>query len=374
MSCTQVVTDEEEVFITEEEETAPTEEQWTGEFLQVDIGTNLEIVGVIDFIQDPGYRLTGAESGAIALTDPCVVQLPDGRYRMYTSAQIPDIIEGSAMDIYSFVSSDGISWAWEEGARVAHSSNEEDQDHNLGVPAVFQGTDSRWYMTMSARRPFTEEEEETAPPDRRRHITLMPAVSDDGLNWTKYPDKLFPGPDIWAINGDAIVIDDQYILYYGSPYNSGAGQWQAISTNGINWETKGPVFNFGHDPDVIEYRGQYYMFYVYEVSETVLSQLTDIDPEMAKSLAERAELEEALGKNYRKLILLAVSDDGLVWSNKQYIIRPLTPSGEDYWSLKMLPPGGPFATVLPDGQFILYGGMHTDLDKVISFRPVNELP
>lgn len=86
-------------------------------------------------------------------TDPSVVQLEDGRLRMYFMTPGP----AGTRQILSAVSTDGVRFQVEDGVRIAGPGNCD----------VYRGTDT-WYLFLG---------------DEERNITTL-AISRDGLDWT----------------------------------------------------------------------------------------------------------------------------------------------------------------------------------------------
>jgi len=109
------------------------------------------------------------------------------------------------------------------------------------------------------------------------HIGL--AVSEDGINWEKYPEPVLYGTTDWEYRiapSSVIKIDSIYYLYY---FGNGTGNTKigvATSFNGINWTrfTGNPILEatqtwegYGiYEPSVILDEGIYKMIYVNQSS------------------------------------------------------------------------------------------------------------
>ena len=144
--------------------------------------------------------------------DVCVVQLGDGRYRMYGE------LHG---DIISYLSGDGLSWKREEGKRM----------ENAGFPFVMELPDGRWRMYYSAMGIGAE--------DR-----FLSAISTDGLTFEVEEGHRYDGKSDYEqiVQSPRIVkLDDgTYRMYFTAisdvgTENETARILSAISSDGLNF-------------------------------------------------------------------------------------------------------------------------------------------
>jgi hypothetical protein len=99
--------------------------RWRLYYVQHDLATNAatgiaSAIGAdgLSFAPEPGLRLANPIPGAKILTCCGIVQLPDGRYRMYVGAQEFGGLGSPPLKIYSAVSSDLVAWTLEPGIRL----------------------------------------------------------------------------------------------------------------------------------------------------------------------------------------------------------------------------------------------------------------
>lgn len=105
-------------------------------------------------------------------TDPSLVRLSDGRWRMYYLARSPD---GTSVRIMSAVSTDGLAWTDDGGVRLDISG----PGKAGGVPEAVQLADGR---TRLYYIPFAKGDE-----------SIASATSNDGLNFTQDPGSRLTG-------------------------------------------------------------------------------------------------------------------------------------------------------------------------------------
>lgn len=147
----------------------------------------------------------GLPAGLMRPFDPTIVQLEDGRYRLYFTS---NAIGGSGKPaIYSAISADGLGYTFEEGARFAPTSGTVD-----AAVVWFKGT---WHM-------FSHTSE--ANTGKGYH-----AVSTNGLAFTELPIVDVGSGRQWI--GNAVATGD-VLRYYGSGRD---GIWSATSSDGSNW-------------------------------------------------------------------------------------------------------------------------------------------
>jgi len=179
--------------------------------------------------------LTGGKAGAEAwvkegvrilgtYADADVVKLPDGRYRMYYGIE-PEV-PGNQLEVYSAISSDGLTWSEEPGIRIRWAA----------MPTVIELPDGRWRMYYQGRLALKP--------------CILSAISEDGLTFTREEGiRLETGGqgsyDSYNIGSPTIIrLDDgTYRMYYrGSMYDE-ASIWEkqfsfilsATSKDGLTW-------------------------------------------------------------------------------------------------------------------------------------------
>jgi len=153
--------------------------------------------------------------------DPVVVQLADGRYRLYFTSSTRD--SNARPAIYSAVSSDARNYVFESGARFAPSSGTVDAS-----VVLFRGS---WHL-------FSHNQQ--ANTGRGFHAT-----STDGLRFDQQADVDVGSGRQWI--GNALEIDGR-LRYYGSGRD---GVWSAVSTDGANWSVEPGVRTVAGDPSAV---------------------------------------------------------------------------------------------------------------------------
>jgi hypothetical protein len=141
--------------------------------------------------------------------DPAVVVLPDGKYRLYYMQPTRQNSSGPDTSIFSAISSDGINFKREAGARLAGVG----PDKNVYDPTVLI-TPTKTYLWSG--------------PDGAHF-----ASSDDGLLFKdegqfKVGDKLFM---TWS----AAVVPGGGYRIYGNTVGPGGANASAFSSDGKNW-------------------------------------------------------------------------------------------------------------------------------------------
>ena len=151
--------------------------------------------------------------------NPEVVQLADGRYRMYYEYQE----EGQLKSIYSLISSDGLTWEPETGVRVSDAN----------MPSIVQLPDGRWrlYFNAAAQGGFGS------------------ALSEDGLNFIKEDGLRLTasgvGHETYGIRHPSVIrLDDgMYRMYYDARQAPETNEriLSAISIDGLTWAKEAGV-------------------------------------------------------------------------------------------------------------------------------------
>ena len=148
----------------------------------------------LTFVKEPGVRISPGTGFEFQVCDPTIVDLPDGKIRMYykgANSQNPG--PGQAIHkIYSAISSDGLAFQ-KEGLRI---DSETSGDNGwASVPDAIVLPDGRvriYYVTAS---------------DMQHGIGS--AISSDGLNFVKEPGIRVPN----LVDPALVRIADRYVLF-----------------------------------------------------------------------------------------------------------------------------------------------------------------
>lgn len=146
--------------------------------------------------------------------DPTLVVLPDGRYRLYFTADTP---EGRGPGTYSAISSDAVNFRFEPGARFR-------VDGEKVLDCAVARLGETWHYFAPVQ-----------DAGRGYHAT-----SRDGLNFTRQPDVQL-GSRNWL--GCALTTGGR-LRFFGT----GPGGWSATSTDGSRWQLDPGTSYFGADP------------------------------------------------------------------------------------------------------------------------------
>jgi len=136
-----------------------------------------------------------------------IVQTTDGRFRMYYFA------DGSAVDVSSAVSSEGVNWNVEPGVRYT--------DPNIGAirAVALPSGGYRIYYPNG--------------------VGITSLVSSDGLTFTSEgPVIITPGDSTfsWGPSAAAFVNGQYHMVLTRNPTNTGVSElWHAVSADGRNW-------------------------------------------------------------------------------------------------------------------------------------------
>ncbi|MEA2451721.1 MAG: hypothetical protein QOG04_431 [Actinomycetota bacterium] len=204
--------------------------------------------------------------GAESASDPAIVRLDDGTYRLYYSQPIGAPGPSQVLELHSSTSSNALTWTQESGVRYADLGN--------GVPEVVALPDGGWrlyYMThgtgggtiSSATSPdgltFTFEQSDLLPPgyvdpaveyvgDGQWLMVMSTfatkgsvegftqdihlATSSDGVAWDLDTDALIDDPDVNSFDPTLIRLDaSSYRVYYSEqPVGSFGGDPAQIAS------------------------------------------------------------------------------------------------------------------------------------------------
>jgi hypothetical protein len=155
--------------------------------------------------------------------DPTIVDLLDGRFRIYFTSgpRGPSIVPA----IYSAISDDTIHYRFEPGARFAPPAGTVDASI-----VQFQG---RWHLISHNMQANT---------GKGYHAT-----SADGLTFEQQPDVDVGVGRQWI--GNALVRSANAIRYYGSGRD---GIWSATSTDGVAWTLDAGSRTVAGDPSAVQ--------------------------------------------------------------------------------------------------------------------------
>jgi hypothetical protein len=165
---------------------------------------------------------------------PRVIQLPDGRWRMYY---------GGYPGIAAAISTDGLVWQDETLSGIEPSEVGVREYGGLDVVTLPDGTYRMYYS-------------EAVPSDKFTMTgvsRIVSAVSEDGLNWQAEPgvriDPLEGKEGPMAQHPRVIAEPDgSYKMFY---WTADSTIWSATSQDGLTWSNRRPERVFGADPEIM---------------------------------------------------------------------------------------------------------------------------
>jgi len=166
---------------------------------------------------------TGGLAAAGNFADADVINLGDGRYRLYYSLE-PEVA-GFNGQVYSALSTDGKEWVEEDGTRIEQAT----------FPSVLELPDGRFRMYY------------------QNAGTIKSAVSSDGLSWSKEPgtriDIANPaGLSLTNVGAPTVEkIGEEYVMVYFGAINekyTGAGLVPNNETHPLLWATSADGLTF----------------------------------------------------------------------------------------------------------------------------------
>lgn len=166
-------------------------------------------------------RVAGLPEGYMRPFDPAIVQLEDGRYRLYFTSR--DQQHGGQPAIFSGVSTDAVAYTFEEGARFAPEGGT--------VDAAVVRFGEAWHLYSHTMQANT---------GRGYH-----AVSSDGLTFERAADVSAGAGRQWI--GNALA-HGAMLRYYGSGAD---GIWSATSPDGSAWTVEPGTRMHGGDPSAV---------------------------------------------------------------------------------------------------------------------------
>ena len=198
----------------------------------------------VKFSQDDGLTwsspapiiVTGMPTGFQRPFDPAITVLENGMYRLYFSSGIPPSSGAdSTIDTYSAISSDGIHYQFEPGARV-----------NNPVKKMIDPTVIKFKGLWHYIAPIG------APQEGAYHY-----ISNDGLNFQITPN--IPSDPVHNWTGNLMIENSNEMRFYGC----GPWIWFSATPDGGQWLTPVNTNIQGGDPAVIKNSsGNYLMIYV----------------------------------------------------------------------------------------------------------------
>jgi hypothetical protein len=164
-------------------------------------------------------EVAGLPRGTMRPCDPTLVQLDDGRYRLYFTSSGPEARNPAT---YSAVSHDAIHFTFEPGRRFG-------VDGEMVLDCAVARLGELWHYFAPVPN----------QPGRGFH-----AVSNDGLNFARRTDVRVPGDRQWL--GCAVAVAEG-LRFFGS---GRGGAWSAVSTDGDTWRLESIAYPAGADPGV----------------------------------------------------------------------------------------------------------------------------
>jgi hypothetical protein len=184
--------------------------------------------------------------------DPTLVPLPDGRVRLYFTGNLQRAASTPA--IHSAISTDGVNYTYEPGARFAVEGR---AVIDCAV-ALHQG-EFHLFAPDNGAGPNPGQRRQNEPAaDRPREGIGYHATSKDGLNFTRVDDLRIEGRRSWLGNAQS---DGKLITFYGTGEGMGAaaaggrpraGFWMATSADGRVWKQIANPSIAGGDPGVVK--------------------------------------------------------------------------------------------------------------------------
>ena len=158
-----------------------------------------------------------------------MVSLADGGWRLFA---VKNVSGGSV--VKSFVSTDGLEFTEEPGDRL---TNEDFPFGNIQSPFAFEMPDGSFRMYLTAY----PEGEQAAQPNGYSVLRMVSATSDDMLSWSTDPGVVIEGLD----HPSVVVSDDGTItVYAGTPFT------KLVSTDGRQFSQPEYLDLSGRDFDV----------------------------------------------------------------------------------------------------------------------------
>lgn len=174
-------------------------------------------------------RFAGLPEGMMRPFDPTLVALPDGRVRLYFTGNYHRRPEESAPAIYSAVSSNGVDFVVESGARFA-------VEGRVVVDCAVVLHQGVFHLYAPDNGAFSRR---LSPSDSPRLGVGYHAISHDGLTFSRLPDVRVDGARRWLGNAGSI---GRGLVFWGTedggppePGGRRGGLWRAVSRDGQSW-------------------------------------------------------------------------------------------------------------------------------------------
>lgn len=192
----------------------------------------------LTFTKDSGVRISSGTGFEANVCDPTVVDLPDGRMRMYyKGADTMKPGPGSIHKVYSAISSDGLTFQ-KEGVRIDPENTGDNGWASVPDAMVLPDGRVRIYYVTNAELPHG----------------IASAISSDGLNFVREP-----GMRVERLVDPALVkVGDKYLLFAASIEERSPrvpkGIYYLESTDGLTFGEPITVFqgNDVYDPSVLK--------------------------------------------------------------------------------------------------------------------------
>ncbi|MDO8452892.1 MAG: hypothetical protein Q7S79_04020 [bacterium] len=193
----------------------------------------------ITFVKEQGIRIASGTGNELIVCDPTIVNLPDGKVRMYyKGADSMNPGPGKSVHkIYSAISTDGLTFQ-KEGLRIDSETNGDNRW--ASVPDAIMLPDGRvrlYYVTAS-----------------EMEHGIGSAISTDGLNFTKEPGLRVPS----LVDPALVKFGDKYVIFAASIDERFGGLPKGIyyteSSDGLDFGEPVAVFqeNDVYDPTVLK--------------------------------------------------------------------------------------------------------------------------
>ena len=184
----------------------------------------------------------GMEPGLARPFDPTLVPLPDGRVRLYfTSSRSADFRRGEPA-IHSAISSDGVRYAFEPGARFAVPGR-------IVIDCAVALHEGLFHLVVPDNgdtQAFHAAERGGGPPPGEGRAYY--ATSRDGLSFSREADLVLPVRGRWLGN---LVSDGASLAFFGT----GPGPWPVTSRDGRQWMASAEGARIpGGDPGAVRLR------------------------------------------------------------------------------------------------------------------------
>jgi hypothetical protein len=186
--------------------------------------------------------VAGLEPGLARPFDPTLVPLPDGRVRLYfTSNRNPDF-RRSVPAIYSAISSNGLSYAFEPAVRFSIEGR-------IVIDCAVALRDGVFHLIVpdnGTAEDFPDRPQRRQPPPGG---SAYHAISRDGLSFERVADvKLASARNRWLGNMQS---EGGKLVFFGT----GPGPWPVTSQDGVLWQAATTAIRIpGADPGAVRLR------------------------------------------------------------------------------------------------------------------------